>query len=50
MSFSEYGQRKSKKDLKRKRLFRVYKRGGTYRSSEVEETKTNENKTSKKKK
>ena len=38
----EYGgreRRKTKKDLKRKRLARGYKRGGKFRSAEVDETK-----------
>jgi len=36
----EYGgsdRRRTKKDLKRKRLSRVYKRGGKFRSAEVKE-------------
>jgi len=36
----EYGgneRRRTKKDLKRKRLARVYKRGGKFRSAEVKE-------------
>ena len=37
MEYVTAGKRKTKKDLKRKRLRRVYKRGGKFRSSEVKE-------------
>ncbi len=36
----DYGfteRRRTKKDLKRKRLFRVYKKGGKYRGEKIEE-------------
>ena len=39
MDYGSPQRRKTKKDLKRKRLARGYKRGGKYRSSEVKETK-----------
>jgi hypothetical protein len=42
MDYGGVDKRKSKKDLKRKRLNRVYKRGGQFRSHNVEETKTEE--------
>ena len=32
-------RRRSKKDLKRKRLFGVYKKGGKYRSTDLKGTK-----------
>ena len=37
MDWGGTDRRKTKKDLKRKRLFRFYKRGGRFRSSEVNE-------------
>ena len=42
MSIMDYGgndKRKTKKDLKRKRLARGYKRGGQFRTMEVDELK-----------
>jgi hypothetical protein len=41
MSGDEYGyseRRKTKKDLRRKRRERVYKQGGSFRTSNVKET------------
>ena len=49
----EYGggeRRRTKKDLKRKRLARGYKRGGKFRVHGVLEEKSKENKKDKKKK
>ena len=49
----EYGgteRRRTKKDLKRKRLARGYKRGGKFRTHDVSEDKIKENKKGKKKK
>jgi hypothetical protein len=43
----DYGgdeRRKTKKDLKRKRLARAYKRGGQFRTNEVSETHLEEEK------
>jgi hypothetical protein len=37
MDFGGCDRRRTKKDLKRKRLARGYKRGGKFRSSEVNE-------------
>ncbi len=37
MDYGGYDKRKSKKDLKRKRLARGYKRGGRFRTLNVEE-------------
>jgi hypothetical protein len=37
MDYGGCDKRRSKKDLKRKRLARGYKRGGKFRSSEVDE-------------
>ena len=39
MDYGGNERRKTKKDLKRKRLARGYKRGGKFRSSEVDEKK-----------
>ncbi|MFA4960783.1 MAG: hypothetical protein WC548_03920 [Candidatus Pacearchaeota archaeon] len=38
MNYGGVDKRRSKKDLKRKRLARGYKRGGKFRSQEVKET------------
>ncbi len=46
MDYGKPERRKTKKDLRRKRRTRVYKRGGKFRSIEIEE----EEKTEKKKK
>jgi len=49
----EYGgseRRRTKKDLKRKRLARGYKRGGQFRTQNVSETKEGEEKGKKGKK
>jgi len=35
MDYGGSDRRKTKKDLKRKRLFRGYKRGGRFRSSDI---------------
>jgi len=43
----DYGgdeRRKTKKDLKRKRLARAYKRGGQFRTNDVDETYSEEEK------
>ena len=37
MGYEDGGKRKTKKDLKRKRLARGYKRGGKFRSLDVGE-------------
>lgn len=37
MDYGGSDKRKTKKDLKRKRLFRGYKRGGRFRSSDIRE-------------
>jgi len=39
MDYACSEKRRSKKDLKRKRQFRLYKRGGVFRTSNVEEGK-----------
>jgi len=39
MDYACGGSRKSKKDLKRKRQFRVFKRGGSLRGVEVNQEK-----------
>jgi len=39
MDYGSCERRKTKKDLKRKRLARAYKRGGKFRSSEIKEDK-----------
>ncbi|MFH1521763.1 MAG: hypothetical protein ABIF18_02280 [archaeon] len=52
MDYGSSERRKTKKDLKRKRLARGYKRGGQFRTHEVSETgeeKGEKNKKSKKK-
>lgn len=41
MDFGGCDKRKTKKDLKRKRLNRAYKRGGKFRSHNVDEEKGN---------
>jgi len=49
MDYGGVDRRRTKKDLKRKRLARGYKRGGQFRSSEVKEgEKKGENKKRKK--
>jgi len=45
MDFGGVDKRKTKKDLKRKRLARGYKRGGKFRSLEVDEEGVSEEKT-----
>jgi hypothetical protein len=40
MDFGGNDRRKTKKDLKRKRLARAYKRGGKFRSQEISEDKS----------
>lgn len=48
----EYGgvdKRRTKKDLKKKRLARGYKRGGKFRTMQVEETASKKSKKTKKK-
>jgi hypothetical protein len=53
MDFGGNDRRRTKKDLKRKRLARGYKRGGQFRTqnvSEVGEDKTDSGKTKKSKK
>ena len=49
MDYGGNDRRKTKKDLKRKRLVRGYKRGGQFRTHDVSET-GKEGKTKKKKK
>jgi len=47
VSKMDYGgseRRRTKKDLKRKRLARGYKRGGKFRSAEVDEVKKSKGK------
>ena len=39
MDYGGNDKRKTKKDLKRKRLARGYKRGGKFRSSDIREVK-----------
>ena len=39
MQYSGVDKRKTRKDLKRKRLARGYKRGGKFRTHEISETK-----------
>lgn len=39
MEYVVAGKRRTKKDLKRKRLARAYKRGGKFRTAEVAEGK-----------
>jgi len=54
MDYGGTERRRTKKDLKRKRLVRVYKRGGQHRGIELsgpdEETSSNNKKNSKKQK
>jgi hypothetical protein len=38
MDYECGSKRKTKKDLKKKRQYRVYKRGGKFRTTEVKET------------
>ena len=40
MDYGEQERRRTKKDLKRKRRFRAYKKGGKFRSSEISEDKS----------
>ena len=42
MDYATPDRRRSKKDLRKKRQFRAYKRGGKFRSSTVEEGKKKE--------
>jgi hypothetical protein len=42
MDFGGVDKRRSKKDLKRKRLHRVYKKGGQFRSANVDEVEGEE--------
>jgi len=50
MDFGGIDKRRTKKDLKRKRLARAYKRGGQFRSKEVEiKSSSNEGKKKRKK-
>lgn len=44
MDYGGNDKRKTKKDLKRKRLFRGYKRGGRFRSSDIREASGDGNK------
>ena len=44
MDYGGNERRKTKKDLKRKRLARAYKRGGQFRTNEVSETYLEEEK------
>lgn len=37
MDYETPGKRRTKKDLKRKRKYRAYKRGGKYRTQNIEE-------------
>jgi len=39
MDYGNPERRRTKKDLKRKRKARVYKKGGKYRTSDVDESK-----------
>jgi hypothetical protein len=50
MDYGGTDRRRTKKDLKRKRLARGYKRGGKFRSSEVSLSSVEEEKKSKTKK
>ena len=52
MAGDDFGTRRTKKDLKRKRIARGYKRGGKFRTSKVSEyeIKTEEAKSEEKKK
>ena len=50
MDYGGNERRKTKKDLKRKRIARGYKRGGQFRTMEVDETKEGEEKKNKAKK
>lgn len=43
MKLSSTEKRKTKKDLKRKRQYRVYKRGGKFRSINLDKEKENKN-------
>lgn len=49
MDFGGCDKRKTKKDLKRKRLARGYKRGGQFRTHEVEMRESNDSGKKKKK-
>jgi hypothetical protein len=50
MDYGGCDKRKTKKDLKRKRIARGYKRGGQFRTSEVNETSLEKTENSIKKK
>ncbi len=43
MDYAIPGKRRTKKDLKRKRKNRAYKRGGKFRSAEIDDDKEKEN-------
>jgi len=49
MDYGGIDKRRTKKDLKRKRLARGYKRGGQFRTQNVSETSEEENDKKKKK-
>jgi hypothetical protein len=49
MDYGGTDKRRTKKDLKRKRLARGYKRGGQFRTMEVDETSEKGKKSKKKK-
>lgn len=44
MDYGGYDKRTTKKDLRRKRVMRVYKRGGQYRINNVDSSKKKVNK------
>lgn len=44
MEYACPSKRRTKKDLKRKRKYRVYKRGGKYRTGEIEKKEKKKNK------
>ena len=50
MEYVVAGKRKTKKDLKRKRLARAYKRGGKFRTAEVTEDRPGKKKKKRRKK
>lgn len=50
MDFGGVDKRKTKKDLKRKRLARAYKKGGKFRTMEIKEEDSSEKKKNKSKK
>jgi hypothetical protein len=39
MDYGNYERRRTKKDLKRKRIARGYKRGGRFRTEKIEDAK-----------